>query len=325
MMMRMRVPWFDVFALAVLGLLLLATAPRSAEADDKALGAESKVWLAAAAPQEGAVEPGKTDAPRTKMSAKRDPWPNQDGFIAPTLDGPWRFTAAMYGWLPEIPLELNLGRVHATGLIDLGTILDDLQFTAMLDFEVRKGPFGAYFAPIVIFLEDTETVPGALRSHKVTIDDFAFLADFGLSYEVGRWHLGKKPDSPAVAVEPFVGARWLIDDVKIKIKPGGPLRPGGDTLSPEIAFIAPVIGLRTFWDLTERWNVRIEGDYGGFDVDHLEKTWNALGIVGYRFRPTKSLAINVFAGYRYLYVQYKKIAKLKVSIRGPLIGVALEF
>jgi hypothetical protein len=39
---------------------------------------------------------------------------------------------------------------------DLGTLLDDLQFTAMLDFELRKGSFGAYFEPIVIFLEDTE-------------------------------------------------------------------------------------------------------------------------------------------------------------------------
>ena len=41
--MNMRVPWFDVFALAVLGLLLLATAPRSAEADDKALGADRAI------------------------------------------------------------------------------------------------------------------------------------------------------------------------------------------------------------------------------------------------------------------------------------------
>ena len=325
MMMRMRVPWFDVFALAALGLLLLATGPRSAEADDKALGANGKVSLAAAAPQEGATDPGKADESRAKMPTKLDPWPNQDGFIAPTLDGPWRFTAAVWGWLPEIPLELNLGRADVTGLIDLGTLIDDLQFAAMLNFEARKGPFGVYFTPIVMFLEDTETVQGPLQSHKVTIDDSAFLMDFGLSYEVGRWHLGKEPDSPAVTVEPFVGARWLIDDIKVKIKPGGLLRPDARTISPEIKFIAPVIGLRTFWDLTERWNLRIEGDYGGFDVDHLEKTWNALGIVGYRFRPTKSLAINVFAGYRYLYVQYKKIAKIKVSIRGPLIGVAFHF
>jgi hypothetical protein len=45
-----------------------------------------------------------------------------------------------------------------------------------------------------------------------------------------------------------------------------------------------VIGLRTFWDLTEHWNLRIEGDYGGFGVDDNHETYNFLGLIGYRFR-----------------------------------------
>lgn len=323
--MIMRVRWFDVFAFAALGLLLLTTGPWLVHADDKALGADGKVSLAAAAPAEGAAQSGKTDAPRTTMPTKQESSPEKEGFLAPTLDGPWRFTAAMYGWLPDIPVELNLGRVDVTLPIDLGTLLDDLQFTAMLDFEARKGRFGVYFAPIVMFLEATETVQGPLQRHKVTIDDSAFLTDFGLSYEVGRWHLGKKPDSPAVTVEPFVGARWLIDDIKIKIKPGGLLRPGGETLRPEIKFIAPLIGLRTFWDLPKGLNLRIEGDYGGFDVDHLEKTWNAMALVGYRHKLREDVYINVFVGYRHLYAQYKKIAKIKVTVKGPLLGVAFHF
>jgi hypothetical protein len=59
----------------------------------------------------------------------------------------------------------------------------------------------------------------------------------------------------------------------------------------------------------------------------LKETWNVLGIVGYRFRSKKSenLSINLFAGYRYLYARYKKVAELEVAIKGPLIGIALEF
>ena len=148
-----------------------------------------------------------------------------------------------------------------------------------------------------------------------------------MSYELGRWHLGKKPDSPAVTVEPFVGARWLIDEIKIKISPGGPFHPGKRTFNPDIDFIGPVVGLRTFWDITEHWNLRAEGDYGGFDTDHLKETWNILGRVGYRFKPRKSknLTINFFAGYRYLYARYKKVAELEIAVKGPLIGVAFEF
>ena len=322
-MIRTRVRWFDVFALAALGLALLATGPRAVHADDKALGAESEVFLAAAAPAEGAADPGRTDEPRATMSAKQESSPKKEGFFAPTLDGPWRFTAAGYGWLPNAPAEIKVRHGDATLPEDLGTLLDDLQFGAFLDFEVRKGKLGAYVAPIIIFLEDSETVQGPLQSHKVTVDENVYLTDFGLSYEVGRWYLGKSPNAPAVTVEPFVGARWLIDDIKIKIEPGGLLDPGGRTFREDISFIAPVIGLRTFWDLTERWNLRIEGDYGGFDVDHLKSTWNFLGTVGYRFK-IGDVSSNVFAGYRWLYIHYEKRAELFVDIKGPLVGIAFD-
>ena len=178
------------------------------------------------------------------------------------------------------------------------------------------------FTDLSFSLEDKETVQGPLQTHKVTIDETATLIDFGLTYEVGRWPLWNHSDwilpSPAVAVEPFVGARTLIDPIKVKIDPGR-------TFKSDIDFIAPVIGLHTFWDLTDRLNLRIEGDYGGFDVDHLKKTYNALGVVGWRFKPRQDLHVNVFAGYRYLHIDYKKVAEITVDIKGPLVGVAFEF
>jgi hypothetical protein len=273
-----------------------------------------------------AVSAAATGEPQKKMHVKHRS-SEKEGFIAPTLDGPWRFTFASWGWLPDVPIKIKLGDKEVDIPLDLGKIIDDLQFTAMLDFEVRKGSFGIYATPIFIFLEDSEHVQGPLRSHKVTVNDNAYLTDFGLSYELGRWHLGKKPDSPAVTVEPFAGARWLIDEIKIKISPGGPFHPGKRTFNPDIDFIAPVVGVRTFWDVTEHWNFRAEGDYGGFNTDHLKETWNVLGIVGYRFRPKKhkNLAINLFAGYRYLYARYKKVAELEVAVKGPLIGIGFEF
>lgn len=234
------------------------------------------------------------------------PW-NYDAVAVPVTDR--EHTFAGWGWLPQIPLKLKLGHEDVRLPIDLGKIIDSLKFAAFLDFEVRKGSFGIYAAPIIIFLEDAEHVQGPFQTHKVTIDDVAYLTDFGLSYEIGRWHLGKKPDSPSVTVEPFVGARWLIDDIKIKLRPGGPFSPASRTFRPEVKFIAPVVGVRTFWDITEHWNLRAEGDYGGFDTDHLKETWNILGRVG----------------YRYLYVRYKKVAELEIAVKGPIIGVAFEF
>ena len=67
------------------------------------------------------------------------------------------------------------------------------------------------------------------------------------------------------------------------------------------------------------------GGYGGFDVDHLEKTYNAVGLVAWRFKPKPYLNINVYAGYRFLHIDYKKIAEIEVDIKGPFVGLAFEF
>lgn len=134
--------------------------------------------------------------------------------------------------------------------------------------------------------------------------------DFGLSYELGRWGLGGDgADARAVTVEPFVGGRWLFDDITLDVDPGS-------RRSVDVDFAAPVIGLRTFWDLTERWNLRLGGDYGGFDVDDLDETYNLAGTIGYRFM-LGGVSSNVFVGYRYLYIDYEKEAKIEVTIKGP--------
>ncbi|MBW2275206.1 MAG: hypothetical protein JRG96_18220, partial [Deltaproteobacteria bacterium] len=128
---------------------------------------------------------------------------------------------------------------------DLGTILGSLQMGLMLDFEARKGRFGGYVAPIFVWLRDDDN---SVQGHQIIVKESVYLIDFGLSYEVGQWRLWNRPSwvlpSPAVAVEPFFGARSLIDDITFTLEPGGSHRP-------EISFIAPVIGLRTFWDPAE--------------------------------------------------------------------------
>jgi hypothetical protein len=243
----------------------------------------------------------------------------------PTTEGPWRFTFAGYGWLPDAPAEIKLNHGDATLPEDLGTIIDDLQFGAMADLELRKGSFGAYFAPIVVVLDDSEVIP--VLNRRVTVSEDVYLMDFGLSYELGRWQLWNHDDwilpSPKLAVELTAGGRALIDDIKVKIERGQ--IESGRTFEPEISFVAPVVGLSAFWDLTDRLNLRMDGDYGGFNVDHLDETYNAMGLVGWRFKPTPNLNINVYAGYRFLHIDYKKIAEIEVDIKGPFVGLAFEF
>jgi len=263
--------------------------------------------------------PGRADEAGPRIEEA----PAHKGVIERTLTEPWRFAVIGWGWAPDAPADIKLGRADAELPESLNTILDSLQWGAMLDLEARKGPFGAFVSPIVIGLEDSEhfTTPLGER-RKVTVEEEVFLMDFGLSFELGRWHFGKDADSPAVTVESTFGGRALFDDISVKINAG--LVSSGRTESVDVDFVAPVLGLRTVWDLTERWALSLEGDYGGFHVDHLDETWNAEGFLGYRFE-TFGVSSIVFAGYRYLYIDYSKEAEIEVKIRGPALGLGFYF
>jgi hypothetical protein len=38
-----------------------------------------------------------------------------------------------------------------------------------------------------------------------------------------------------------------------------------------------------------------------------------------------NLNINVYADYRFLHIDYKKIVEIEVDIKGPFVGLAFEF
>ena len=58
------------------------------------------------------------------------------------LDGPWRYSGVIYGWLPQAPMDLFLDQDELGNVPEsLSNILKALQMTAMLEFEAHKGPF----------------------------------------------------------------------------------------------------------------------------------------------------------------------------------------
>ncbi len=266
----------------------------------------------------------QTDTPEAGVSAKtaegaEHPVSAPGGFMAPTLEGPWRSRIALTGWLPtHIKITAETESDSGSVTEDLGWLLDHLDYIIPVDGEVRKGSFGAY-AHLLAFKLTGSLDAGPAR---LNWDDHGFLLDVGLSYELGHWALGTGARAPSLTVEPFAGARLLYDQVDIDIDLG----PVGGSTTVDLSNYVPVIGLRTFWDLTKHWNLRIEGDYGGFGVDDNHETWNLLGLIGYRFRGW-DVGWNIQAGYRALrlFDLRKKNVDLQADIKGPMIVFAIEF
>jgi hypothetical protein len=334
--------WLGVLALAALTLALLAAGPRAARADATAAATENEVPVPGSALPEETAEPGVADVASDATSLSK--W---------WTDQPWRFNVNVYGWLPDAPVTIESGIHTAEAPERFGKILAGLDMMAMLEFGVHKGPIGVFANPIYYDGKVSESFSGLFEKRDIELEEKLWLVDYGVSYALGPWHLWESDHSPAVTVEPFVGGRFLNDDITVDIDPGftvweRPGRPDRVLFDPKeielveafdpgstridtslvdetLEFNTPIIGLSTRWDLTKRWTILLEGDIGGFGVDDVDSTYQLFGRIAYRFKMW-NVSSKVYAGYRYLYIDLDEddIA-IRVRIRGPVVGIGVEF
>lgn len=287
-----------VFGLAA-SLALLTASPRAALGDEP----PSDVPVVPAA--EASVS-----ANDAASNATPEPWP-------------WRFHFSLYGWLPAAPATITVDGVSSEIPERFSRILGDMEFAGMGAFEVYKGPIGAFVNAIYYKGRDTERFQGLLEPRKIRLEESAWLLDYGASYAFGPWPLWRGADPPTTTLEPFLGGRFLNDHIRLKIN-AGVLEPARTLVRTTIQFNAPIVGGRARANLGKRWDLFFQGDYGGWDIDHLKETWNFGGDLGYKFK-IGSLETKVFGGYRYLNVRYEdRELRIRVAIKGPLIGFGFE-
>ena len=244
------------------------------------------------------------------------PVPNPDGFMAPTLEGPWRTNISLSAWAPSrVRFQTDNGESKETVNKNLGWLLDVIDYEIPFEAEVRKGSFGVYAHLLAFKISDT------IHSGHLSLeyDDAGYLLDAGISYELGHWALGSEA---TLTLEPFAGIRYLHDPVDITIRYESSKADRTITLTNTV----PVFGMRAFVDLSEQWNLRFDGDYGGFGVDDNYETWNLRGLAGYRFRGW-GVGWNIQAGYRAMRVMgfQTNAGDVRIDIHGPIALFTVEF
>ena len=229
----------------------------------------------------------------------------------------WRFTLVPYLWLLAASGDTSVGNFETDLDIRFSDIVKNLSFGIMADIEVHKGRLGFFADPLFAQLKNYSSIDVMDNSLGVNKSADIFLLDFGLSYRVWEGRVGQEPDAVGLAVEPFVGGRYFDINLDVNIE--------GRDINPDEHWIAPILGLRTYWDVTKTINLRLEGDIGGFGVSNLDFTWQAIGLVGFRTRVFK-LDSNVLVGYRALGQNFDNgNFKLDAIFYGPVIGLALHF
>ena len=230
----------------------------------------------------------------------------------PTPTDSWEFRLTPYGWLTAI--DGTSGPEGFPSEIDAGfsDVLDVLEMAAALQFEARRGRWGFMADAFYAELGLSGTLPGPLQTN-VDVDFEQFLGEFVVFYRVS--------ETPESFVDLYAGIRHMSLTLDLEATTTGTLLPIGGTRSGDADWTDPIIGVRSQWEINDRWYLAAKGDIGGFGVDS-DFTWNIQGSVGYRFNDSVSLEV----GYRYFDTDYSGGGfTYDVAQSGALIGLNFEF
>jgi hypothetical protein len=242
------------------------------------------------------------------------PAAGQSPDTAPTGDR-WVFTVAPYLWAASMDGHAAVGGIKSDVDVPVEDILKDLSFGAMLAVDVQKGRFGVGVNGLFARVSPDSEV-GNIKIDATS--DSAQLAVLPF-YRLVEWQYGASSSGQPLrlVVAPEAGFRYTYLRTELEIR-------GGRTVDGSESWVDPLIGSRIGLDLTDRFAIIGEGNFGGFGVGS-DFTWNAQAYVGYQFslfgQPTTLLL-----GYRALYQDYHhRNFEWDVTMHGPVIGTAIRF
>ena len=219
----------------------------------------------------------------------------------------WEFVLQLYGWIAEIDGTTADGHDFT---IDFKTIVENLDMTLMTTVGARKDKWT--FMTDVLYLDINDSSNSNLNPALKRSDLYmkAWVVSPFVSYEI----IGNKKGSLQV----LAGARYLWIEVGVELKTRPPLEPEKIDDDGDGDVWDGVVGVRGFYNLTDRWFIPYRLDFGAGDTDF---TWHAFGGIGYKFDKFKMVA-----AYRHVDWNFANDSVLDdLQVSGPLVGALFTF
>jgi hypothetical protein len=244
---------------------------------------------------------------------------------------PWQLSVTPYLWALALDGDVTVKGIKSSPDVSFSDILDNLNGAAMLELELRKGRFGLLSDTIYANLEDD----AATGEDRIRIKAAANMLIQGLAgtYRLGTWQLADFAQAGplSVTVDPYAGIRYTYLDTELKGRLDLPDLGVNARRTTEKSknWVDPIVGLRTIWTLGERLSLTAAGDFGGTSTNS-NYSWQAVGVVGYRFGLFGTNDANVVAGYRALHQKYedgdgRSRFDWDVTLHGPIAGLTISF
>jgi len=259
---------------------------------------------------------GQTDLPAEKPCL-----PGPVAKSATPQGNQWQFRVVPFMWAPTIDSKTTVGGYDVETTTSFSDIWRNLNGALMLHLEAQKDKFGFFFEPTYMKLKSDGTfqrrrdlnVPVIPRDISVVYEQW--MIEFGGFYQVGKWSIGDGKKQQ-MTFDALAGGRYWW--VRADLDTSTAINPVKSN-----QWIDPLVGARLTADLSERVNLNIRGDVGGFGAGS-DFSWNGVITLGYRF----SDHITGLLGYRALYVNYKNGSggsRYEETIHGPVMGIAFVF
>lgn len=208
----------------------------------------------------------------------------------------WRHTIAAYAFLPlRTRGTSTIAGGSADVDLDLGEVLDLLDFAAAGRYEAWNGDFGLIFDANYAGIGGAGALPGPLGSGIEVTSRQKWLGVLG-AYRVADGTYGASNQRFTFDVQGGVRLNSIKQTIDITTPgPGVPPRLGGDE-----SWFEPVIGARGMWRLNDEWSTVASMDLGGFGAGGNDLQIGAN--IGFDYQPWDNTALTF--GYRYFSVDY---------------------
>ena len=241
----------------------------------------------------------------------------------------WQFGVSIYGWFPDIAGQTSFAKTGGSGEFEIGidNILDNLEFTLMGTFDVRKGRWGILTDAIYMDVGSSKTGVRDASIGRIQLPVNA-TANVNLDLKSLIWTLTgyyRALDQTGLTLDVLAGARYLGVEQKVNWDVTGnvgPIPAPGRTGSAKESLDNwdAVIGVRGrfAFGAQKNWFVPYYLDVGAGGSD---LTWQGIAGLGYAFHWGE-----IVAAWRYLYYNFPSGEAIKdMSFSGPSIGVTFRW
>jgi hypothetical protein len=234
----------------------------------------------------------------------------------------WRNALGIYMFAPlRTKGTSTVGGATAPIDMDLGDVLEVLDFALSGRYEAWKGDWGFIADASYMSIGDEGALPGPLGS-TFSVDVRQKWLGLLAAYRVVDGTYGANNQRFTVDIQG--GLRYNALKQEVNISTPGPITP--PTIGGDETWVEPVIGARGMWRLNDQWTTMASLDLGGFGAggDDLQVGAN----IGFDYKPWDNTSI-VF-GYRYYSIDYSTTQATgafayDVEQHGPYIGMKFNF